>query len=97
MNYLQAIKLLAPYHTAQLVWVVPTEHTNTTNPTGQLTTGLAATPLLAVNNGQVIADDLFDVLDSYAHPTQLNPINSPTTYVSSLYGQDLPYGLVELV
>lgn len=74
MNYLQAIKLLAPYHDAKLIWVVP----DTNPPTGQLTTGLQDNPIISVDSGVVCADELYDVLDQHAHnPTQPAPLPAP--------------------
>jgi len=99
MNYLTAIKLLAPYHAAQLIWVVPTDPTATSpGPTGQLTTGLDSAPLLAVNAGQVIADDLYDVLDDYAsHSSAISYSSSAYNSVpNSAYNNQLPCGLFEL-
>ena len=83
MNYLQAIKLLFPYHTAQLIWIVPTETSQP--PTGQLTTGLACHPIISVDSGIVCSDDLYEILDLHAElspntqhvPAPTAPINTP--------------------
>lgn len=63
MNYTQAIKLLAPFHNAQLIWQVPNSKPHA--PTGQITTGNREFPLLPVNDGIVVADDVFAVLEQY--------------------------------
>ena len=89
MNYKQAIKLLAPYHAAQLIWVIPTDndaaHTAAPAPTGQLTTGLDDYPIIPVNNGEVCADDLYDALAHYTLTQQHTQQPAP-----------IPYGLFEL-
>lgn len=61
MNYLQAIKLLSAYHVAQLVAAYKTE----SGITGQLSTGLVDLPFIPVNDSQVSAADLFEVLEAY--------------------------------
>lgn len=69
MKLIQAIKLLAPYHAAKLVCINPDSHPL---PTGQLSTGLADHPFIQVNDGQVCADELYDIL--ILHAEQLYPI-----------------------
>ncbi len=63
MNYKQAINLLYPFHNAKLVAVYVTE----TGLNGQLSTGLADQPFISVNDNQIIADDLYDVLELWAN------------------------------
>ncbi len=61
MNYLQAIKLLAPFHAAKLVACYSTS----LGLTAQLSTGLPSNPFIAVNDSTVLSSDLFEVLDQY--------------------------------
>lgn len=78
MKLLQAIKLLAPYHNAQLTCINPDSHPF---PTAQLSTGLADCPFISVNDGSVRADDVYDVLILHAEiarPTR--PASSYSAY-----------------
>lgn len=64
MNYLKAIKLLAPYHIGKLTCINPDSTPG--KPTGQLSTGHADFPFLSVNDGMVCSDDLYTILDLHS-------------------------------
>jgi len=95
MNYLQAIKLLAPFHNAKLVAC----HSTSLGLTAQLSTGLVSNPLIAINNSTVLASELLEILDQYDAETSaiycesaVNVLNNSTTKSEelSLFGYELP-------
>lgn len=83
MNYKQAIKLLAPYHAAELIWVNP--DSTPTAPTGQLTTGNPDHPLIPVDSGMVIADDLYTILDSHQAVSRPLVLDSQPTFIYPVF------------
>ena len=61
MLLINAIQLLAPYHTALVTCIVRKQNSFD----AQLSTGHPDLPFIAVNDGEVSASDLMEVLDLY--------------------------------
>lgn len=64
MNLTEAIQLLNPFHRPQVVCVV---HKDNGSFDAQLTTGNPDIPTIAINDGMVTAEDVFEVIDEYNH------------------------------
>lgn len=89
MNFNAAIKLLAPFHAANLVAAYATE----SGIQGQLSTGVPEQPFIPINDSQVCADDVFAILEAYDeannHHTEYQPIpfyNAPTSTPETCWG-----------
>ena len=61
MHFNSFIKLMTQFHNARLVAHYATE----SGIQGQLSTGLADSPFIPVNDSQVCADDVFSILEAY--------------------------------
>lgn len=86
MNVTEAIELLAPFHNAQLVCVIRNSDQTVT---GQLSTGCAELPFIAVNHSQVMLEDVLEVIEALTGnvPACFNLFNNYDQVELSLFGQ----------